>query len=225
MFSDGAWLRELSGEKVVAYAVRSPRVGTMPKVNAVLEQTEADFVVIPARVAWMAKVAFRLGLHRRVERIRRSLQDLAIVIRPGCSFIKGAQEWEPFFSSVINDVPDLRLDDTTVCWLAEAFVCDYVWAQRKLERGELLTVQRILHRELAETNFRLLHELKLRRGERSFPEARRFELIATSEELSKVSVNALLNKESLNSALELSAESMRTIVGWLAGDLWRWPKI
>jgi hypothetical protein len=95
--------------------------------------------------------------------------------------------------------------------------------RRKIARGELLTAQRMLHRELAETNFRLLHELKLRRGERSFPEARRIERVAAEAELAAVSVCATLGAEALEAAVDKSAATLCTLMKALVGEGWRWP--
>ena len=225
MFADAVWTRGLVGTEVRAYAARAARIGGVPKVNAIFAGAEADFVVLPAGMLRRLKFFVRLGLHRRGGKTRRALQDLAIVIRPGWRFLKGADTWEPFFRQVVADVPDARLDDESARRLAEAFVCDYVWLQRKLDRGELLAAQRMLHRELAETNFRLQHEVKLRRGERSFPEARRIERIATTAELSGVSVNASLDAAALRAAAERSAETCRELLGSLVGEQWRWPEI
>lgn len=223
MFLDSSWLRQVTDLNVRAYALRTPRLGAMPKINAILADTEADFVIIPAHVARVAKFSIGLGLHRHSGRVRRNMQDLAIVIRPGWRFLKGCETWEWFYQKVTAEIVDPRLDDAAVRNLAEAFVCDFVWALRKLERGELLAVQRTLHREMAETNFRLLHELKLRRGERSFPEARRFERVSTPDELTKVSVSALPDATSLRQALEHCAETLRSLTRELVGTAWQWP--
>ena len=144
-------------------------------MNAVFAETEADFVVIPERAIRRMRMLVALGLHRRPGKVRRRLQDLAIVIRPGWRFLKGRSRWEPFYRKIVAEVPDPRLGDDVARQLAEGFACDYVWTLRKIVRGELRAAQRMLHRELADTNYRLLHELKLRRGERTFPEARRLD--------------------------------------------------
>jgi len=225
MFLDATWLRELTPASPKAYAVRVPRVGAMPKITAVLAETEADFVIIPASALRMAKYACTLGLHHRFGRLRRSLQDLAIVIRPGFQFLKGKEDWDPFYRKVLADVADRRLDNAEIENLAHGFVCDYVWALRKLKRGELVAVQRMLHRELAETNFRILHELKLRSGERTFPEARRLERLTAAAELASVSVNSQLQVNELRAALEHCATTLRGVVYTLIGDTWRWPDL
>ena len=96
MFADSAWTRELAGITLRAYAPRMTRVGRVPKVNALFTGSEADFVILPFRAMRLMKLLVTLGLHRREGWIRRSLQDLAIVIRPGWRFLKGAERWGPF---------------------------------------------------------------------------------------------------------------------------------
>jgi hypothetical protein len=114
-------------------------------------------------------------------------------------------------------VDDPRLSDEAAGSLAKVFLCEALWVRRKIERGELNAAQRMLHRELAETNFRLLHELKLRRGERSFPEARRIERIASPGELEAVTVNAALEAEALRGALDRSEATMLKLLSELTG--------
>jgi hypothetical protein len=219
------WTRELRGLDLKSYAVRVAAIGGIPKVNAVFSGVEADFVIIPERV--LKKVKFRavFGMHRREGWTRRRMQDLAEVIRPGWRFLKGERRWGAFFRRAVDDVPDPRLSDDGVRQLAEGFVCDYVWSLRKLERGELRTAQRTLFQEMAEANFKLLHELKQRRGERTFTKARRIERIASPQELALVSIEAPLEEAALREALERSAAGCRELVRQLVGEGWRWPEV
>jgi hypothetical protein len=223
LFADGAWMRDLPGFELKVYAPRVARIGGVPKVNVVLAGAEADFVVLPAPLMRRMKRAVALGLHREEGKIRGALRDLAVVIRPGWRFLKGGAAWDPLFQRVVAEVTDPRLDDGAVCGLANVFVCEAVWIRRKLERGELAAAQRMLHRELAETNFRLLHELRLRRGERSFPEARRIERVLAGPELEAVSVTATLDAVALRKALEKSEATLRMLMAALVEERWRWP--
>jgi hypothetical protein len=222
-FLGGEWLRELTNSPLQVYAVRTPRLGSMPKIHAIFAGAEADFVILPAFTLQCAKIAVGLGLHHRFDRLYRGLQDLSIVIRPGYRFLKGGSTWEPFYRRVLSEVRDPRLDDADVVNLANGFLCDYLWIQRKLDRGELIAARRMLHRELMETNLRLLHELKLRRGELSFPEGRRVELVTTPKELTMISVNEHLDVDGLRDAAAQTAETLRNLVEFLIGDMWRWP--
>ena len=222
-FEDGAWARDLPGFPLTVYASRVARLGGVPKINALFEGSEADFVILPARLLRLTKLAVALGLQRREGRTRRALQDLAVVSRPGWKFLKGSEAWDPLWRKIVAEVTDARLDDRAVCGLADVFICETVWMRRKLERGELVAAQRMLHRELAETNFRLLHELRLRRGERSFPEARRIERVLDGPELDAVSVSAPLNAVALRKALEKSEATLRMLMAALVEERWRWP--
>jgi hypothetical protein len=223
VFSDRTWARGLAGVQLKAYAARSTRVGRVPKVNAVFSGFEADFVIIPSRTLWFARGLSLLGRHRRDGWARRFFQDLAIVIRPGWRFVKDTRGWNSVYRLAVAEVPDARIDDRAAVRLADGFVCDYVWTLRKIDRGELRTAQRMIHRELAETNYRLLHEAKLRRGERSFPEARRIERIGSPAELDAVTLEAPLDPAALRAALDKSAATLRSLVAGLVGQTWTWP--
>ncbi len=199
------WTRGLGGIRIQAYAPRSARIGGVPKVNMLYEGGEADFVIIPAKVIRRVRFLAALGRHRRPGPIRSQLQDLAIVIRPGWRFLKDTGQWDRFYRRAVAEVPDPRIGDELARQLAEGFACDCVWTLRKIDRGELLAAQRMIHRELVETNFRLLHELKLRRGERTFPEARRLERVALPAELAGVTIDARLEPAALRNAVARSA--------------------
>jgi len=224
-FANEEWTRGLIGAELRVYAPRVARIGGVPKVNAIFAGAEADFVVIPAHTLRLARLLVALGLHHREGRLRRALQDLAVVIRPGWRFLKGGETWEPFYRRVVAEVADARLGDEALCALANTFVTEWVWTRRKIARGERIAAQRMLHRELAETNFRMLHELKLRRGERSFPEARRIELVATAEELAGADVTAPLEGAALLEATERCAANLRALMAALVGERWRWPPL
>lgn len=225
IFMNPAWTRELEGMELKAYVARSARIGGVPKINAVFREAEADFVVLPSRTFRTFKLLTSLGMHRGHARLQRKLQELAVVIRPGWRFLKGKKQWEPFYQRSVSDVSDPRLTDDAVRSLADGFVCDYVCITRKIARGELLAAQRLMHRDLAEVNFRLLHELRLRRGERSFPEVRRIERIATAQETSAVTISANIDATSLQVAVAKSAETCRGMMKALVGETWRWPNV
>ena len=223
LFETDAWLRD-AGVKPLVYAVRRAAIGGVPKVALLADGVEADFVVLPGPRLQQVKEQVKTGAHRQSPELRAALQDLAIVIRPGWRFLKGAAEWEEFYRTVVADVPDPRLSDEQARELANGFVCDTVWALRKPERGELIAAQRMLHRGLAETNFRLLHELRLREGLRSFPEARRIERIDATD-AGLVAVSAPLEPTALAAAIEKSGESCRKLMEELMKDAWRWPDL
>jgi len=221
LFSDGEWTRELAGRELRLYAVR-PAFGGVQKVTALFADAETDFVVIPSVQLRLARIAFALGLHRRPGPARRGLADLAVVIRPGYRLIKGAEAWATFYDRVIRDVPDPRLDDAEVVSLANGFVCDVVWIQRKLARGELLAAQRMLYQSLAETNYRLLHEARLRRGEPSYPEARRLERVCTPDEVGMMGLEGRLTPEDLSRTTSEARKTLERLMGRLV-PAWKWP--
>lgn len=217
------WTKELGAGRPLAYAVLPARVGSLPRISAVFPDTEVDLVIIPA--AAIRKVLWALRRERHVEPgpVRTQLQDLAVVVRPGYRFLKAHSTWEWFYARACEVVPDPRLNDAAVVALAEAFYCQWVWIERKIARGEWRAAARMLVREQAETNFRLLHELKLRRGEPTFPDARRVELTASAEELAAISMEIRFERAALEAETEKAAQALRRLVKELVGDRWTWP--
>jgi hypothetical protein len=197
----------------------------VPKINAVFSNAEADFVIIPTISARLLRLCILLGLHRSAGRVRRHVQELAEVIRPGWRFLKGGNRWGNLYSRAVDDVTDPRLSDEDVRQLAEGFVCDYIWIVRKIARGELMTAQRMLHLGLAETNYQLLHELKQRRGGKTFTKARRIERIASKDELTELEIEGSLDAKDLRVAAEKSAATCCKFVKDILGETWRWPDI
>jgi hypothetical protein len=224
MFAGRSWADSLAGARLRVYAPRMTRFGRVPKVNALFEGAEADFVIIPAQTLRLARFLVSLGLHRREGLLRRRLRDLAIVIRPGWRFLKGREKWEGFYRRVVDEVDDARLGDAEVLGLASVFVCDYAWTLRKIGRGELVAAQRMLHFELVETNLRLFHELRLRRGERSFPDGRRIEQTAGASEASTVTLSTLCEASGLRAGAARTAASFRELMHSLVGGSWSWPE-
>jgi hypothetical protein len=220
---DRDWANSLEGLKLKAFAVRRAQIGGVPKINVVFEGAEMDLVIIPLGMARVLKVSVMLGLHKREGRIRRRVQDLAEVIRPGWRLLKGEQTWGKVIRRIVDDVPDPKLEDDDLLQLAEGLYCDYVWCLKKIGRGELRAVQRILYREMLEANLQLLHELKRRRREKTFTKARRMELTSTSKEVEAFSVSPALNSQSLREALGKVVVTCRGLMRDLVGDGWRWP--
>jgi hypothetical protein len=205
------------------YAAQTARVGSVPRVNAIFAQAVVDIKVIPAGRLRMAKLLVALGLHRHEGWLRHGLRDLAIVIRPGWRFFKGGATWNPFYRRIVAEVDDARLGFTEVARLASIFLCEANSVRVKIARGELVAAQLILHRDLADISFRLLHEARLRRGERSFPDARRVEWVATPSELAAISVSARLDAGEMTVALARSETTLRELMTALTGGRWTWP--
>lgn len=223
VFTQPAWSAALGAGAPLAYVDRLGVLGRARKVSAVFPGMELDLVVLPAWRLQLAQVAMSLGLHRQSTELRRALGDLAVVLRPGYRFLHGAAGWEPFYRKVVAEVPDPRLDNADALRLAQGFVCDYLWLQRKVARGELVAARRMLHRGLAEVNLQLAHELRLRRGERSFPDGRRLEHTLAAADLAGLAVAGDGSAEALRVAAGQCAATLNTLLAGLVGADWRWP--
>jgi hypothetical protein len=207
----------------IVWVAREGRLGSARKITACFSEGDLDVVVIPAAALRLARWLMRLPSGLRPGRLSRRLADLSVVLRDGYRFRKGELEWGRFFAEVATTVPVARLSDCDVRTLAEGFVCDYLSTWRKIERGELMAAQRWLHHQLAETNFRLLHELRLRADEPSFPDARRIERIVAEPWQSRLAVSAILDPDALRAAAEGTADACRELTRALIGTSWQWP--
>lgn len=225
LFVERQWTRAAGLPEPIVHAARLGRLKRVGKVTAVFSEGDLDLVLLPAGSLAMAKIAFQLGLGPWLAHRQPALGDLALVLSFGQRVVKGSMGWERFFGRIVSEVPPTHITDNEVVALAEGFAADYLSTWQKIERGELLAAQRWLHVQLAETNFRLMHELKRRRGgaRASYPDARRVEKLYSSAELGAVVVCATPDRASLARAVEHSAQTCRETVAALIGNAWHWP--
>jgi hypothetical protein len=223
-FENAGWVSAAGISEPIAYALRPRRVGSGVKVSAVFAEGELELVSTPAIQFSLAKWLWRFGLLARNRRAMTALGDLASLLRPGYRVVKGEAGWGRFFAHVATSIPPTRLDDEAIVGIAARFVCDYLSAKQKIDRGELLAAQRWLHHYLAEANFNLLHELRERRDEKSYHVARRIEQVVGERWRRAVTVAALPEPDSLRAAVEVSAQTCRELVAALIGERWHWPK-
>lgn len=204
-------------------AVRSA-TGGVRKVTVLFASGEIDLVLVPASRFRLGRFAMRCGLQRRWPALRGALNEVATCLHSGYRFLKGEKEWGAFYAQIVAEMPGVRLADVEAKNLADVFLCDLLWVFQKLQRGELSAAQHLMHRSLAEINFRLVRELRLRRGQPllSFGLGRRVETILSPEELSWVQVDARLQREDLHRAAWRTLEGLRALMGELA-PAWRVP--
>jgi hypothetical protein len=183
-----------------------------------------DLVVIPVKPLRNLAQAVSAEWRFSQPAVLSAVQDLGAVLAGGYQILKGMAEFGELYALVAKDSSKWRLDDNALRQLADAFVCDYVSTYRKIQRGELIAAQRWLHQQLAETNFRLAHELRLRLGHPSFPDARRIERLADST-LVDLRVSARTDETELRSAVEMIAAVHRRLMTALLADRWCWPDL
>lgn len=207
----------------LVFVNREGRLGSARKLTALFAEGELDVVVIPFAQVAHVRAQVDNGTAMQQPPVARALQDLAAVLAGGYRFLKGEEEAGALYRFVRERVPLPRLDDRAAVEAANGFVCDYVSTRRKIERGERIAAQRWLHHQLAETNFKLLHELRLRAGEPSFPDARRIESLAGGSWAERVAVDAGLDSAALTAAAIKAAATCRDLMQALVGGAWRWP--
>lgn len=214
------WKCILPEEKYCLQILR-PATGGVRKITVLFEAGQIDLVIIPASQLYMARLAMFIGLQKYLGRLQTALNEIHASIRMGYRFVKGKDDWETFYEKIRAEMPGVRLTNSEARNLADVFICEMLWIFQKLDRGELSAAQRALHCSLAETNFRLLRELRLRNGGQlpSFGLARHVETILPSAELAWVQVDARLTRSELrratwNMLIGLTAIMMKLSSEW-----------
>jgi hypothetical protein len=218
------WARALPGQTFRHQAVR-PATGGVRKATVLFAAGEIDLVLVPQGRFRLGRLAMRLGRHRKDPRLRVALNEVATCLHSGYRFLKGEQEWGAFYARIAAEMPGVRLGDAEAKVLADIFLCDLLWVRQKLDRGELAAAQHLLHRSLAETNFRYVRELRLRRGEPllSFGLGRKVEAILPPQELSWVQVSARLEADELRRAADAAFAGLQALMAELV-PAWRVPE-
>jgi len=212
------WPRVITGPEFVMQVLR-PATGGTRKLTVLFAEGEADLVLVRSGQMRVASFAMRFGLHRRMRFAADALNTFATIMSGGYRFLKGERTWGPLYARVVAEMAGYRIGDDEARQFADAFLCDLLWVLQKLERGELVAAQRILHRALHETNVVLLHELRVRRSEVTFQQARRVEQLVTPAQLATVQVSARLDRAELASAARRAGEGLETLMrelvpGW-----------
>ncbi|MCF3652214.1 hypothetical protein [Synoicihabitans lomoniglobus] len=199
-----------------AWAVRDA-FGGVKKVSILCDDDAIDLVIVPLKMMRKARLLLTWGMHRRRPKIRRQFGDIVLTMGGGHRVIKGGNVWENFFARVVAEVPEPRIPAVEVENLAALARVDLHSIESKLARGELRAAQRWLHVGLMETLFKLMHELKRRRGERSFHDARRAESTLTALELDQISVSASLDAAEIAEAARKAAHTIQSLRDELRG--------
>lgn len=216
------WQRTLPDYRFCLRVVR-PATGDVSKLTAVFREGELDLVLVPAKKLEQARVALDRGQKDEgAGPLLGALNNMATVMSGGYRFIKGERNWGQFYAKVVNELPGFRISDTEARRLADVFLCEFLWVLQKLQRGELVAAQRILHRSLVETNVVLLHEARIRAARATYQQARRIEMLASPTELRRVQVSARLTRNDLSLAAWSAFDGLKASMRKLAPD-WRVP--
>lgn len=217
------WTRAIPSQQFCLHVAR-PATGGVRKVTALFSTGQIDLVLVPVGGMRFARLALNCGLHRRLRFLEIALNEMSTTLRAGYRFLKGERAWGAFYARVASEMTGVRLGDAEAGKLADVFLCELLWVLQKLARGEFMAAQLVLHRSLAETNFRLVRELRLRRGQSlpSFGLARRLETLLSVEELFLVKIDARLDRDELRRAAWLAFAGLKTLMNELV-PTWRVP--
>lgn len=190
--------RLVSNEKPILISDR-PSEGGARKFSVLLPNTTVEFVTLAERSARIANLLLILNATRRIPIAHRALNKLSTILSGGYIFIKGEKASRGFYRRVAK-LPGVRLSDDDIVRLAQVCILEIVSTFRKIQRGELIAAQRLLHTTVREHNLELLHELRLRRDKASFQQARRAETLLSEEERSAVQLECHLSQNGLAAA-------------------------
>lgn len=179
---------------------RSTQGGAV-KYTVIYREISIDLVVVSLFQARMARAILHSGLYRKFPRAKVGLLKLSTILKGGFLFLKGERSWKSFYVTV-SKLPGVRLADDDAMALANSSIAEILGIRNKVKRGELIAAQRSVHQIVFETNAILLHELRLRAGNRSFEQARRLEMLLPPQELSWVEVDARLQIQDLMRATD-----------------------
>jgi hypothetical protein len=192
--------------------------GGTRKLTVMFAEGEMDLVLVRIGQMRLAAWAMRLGLHRRLRSAASALNTFATIMSGGYRFLKGEAQWGRLYARVSAEMPGYRVNDDGARQFADSFLCDLLWVLQKLERGELVAAQRMLHKALHETNVVLMHELRLRKKLPTFQQARRVEQLCSPSELALLQVSARLDRWELAAAAWRAGENLETVMSELVPE-------
>lgn len=178
-FESLGWEKEFYDYRYCFHATR-PATGGARKITIVCSEAQLDLVVVSVRSMWIASIALKLGLPKRIPVLRGALNEMATCLHSGYHFVKGESKWGKLYNRVFQ-LPGVRLSKDEVRRLADAFLVDALWVYQKINSGEMVAAQHALHCRLVDTNLKLWREWRMRKGlpVPSFGLGRKAEFIAT----------------------------------------------
>ncbi|MCF7689225.1 MAG: hypothetical protein K9M98_13700 [Cephaloticoccus sp.] len=219
------WNRLMPAHKYRLHDLR-PATGGVHKLTVLFETGQIDLVIVPVTKLRLARIGFGLGLERINRQLKLALNEINTCIRDGYQIIKGGESWGKFYAKVATQMKGVRLSDREAVILANRSLVDLVWIRQKITRGELGAAQHLLHHSLAETNYRLLRELRLRRDQPlpSFGLGRHVERLLPPTELAWVRIDARCDPVELARAAEQSSDGMKSLMRLLVPN-WTAPSL
>jgi hypothetical protein len=209
------WNLAFPNEKFCFQACRAA-TGSVRKVTAVFASGQIDLIIVPIGVMRVAAFGFRIGLYPKISSLRLALNEMATCLHSGYRFLKGKSTWEKLYYD-ISVLPGIRLTDEEMRNLADCAICDVLWVFQKIDNGELIAAQHVLHCTLSNTNLRLWRELRRRQNLPlpSFGLGRRAEILGSEAEQMFVRVNADLSTAAIRRAAWAAFNNLRALMAKL----------
>ncbi|HRE84087.1 MAG TPA: nucleotidyltransferase domain-containing protein [Opitutaceae bacterium] len=220
-FKDSSWLASLFATEVISASYRSV-FGGARKAVIMFDGGSIDAVILPYRLLYIAKLLHRAHAYRWSKKFQTRMENFSDLMRFDHVVIKGNADWEKFYKEAGTLGKRLKLNTPEILKMS-AVVCEETHAiLGRIERGELIAAQRLLHQEIVEVNIKLLHELRERSGLKTYHRGRRAECTLRPEELALISVNASCNRLELKTAAIAMLKANATLVRELTGTAPKW---
>jgi hypothetical protein len=194
-----------------------PATGGVHKLTLIFRAAQIDFVIIPVALMMQGAEALRNGSYRQSKEMQIALNEMATCLHTGYRFLKGEDKWGAVYSEVKN-LPGVHLSDGEVREYGDIFLCDLLWVFQKIERGETVAAQHVLHTKLSDTNLRLWRERQRRRRAPlpSFGLGRGLEILASPAEVAQLRVAARPTASELRKAARKSFDALSNLMKDLA---------
>jgi len=213
------WNLVLPDQKFCFQACR-PASGGVRKITTIFEAGQLDLIVVPLAMMRVVRIGMCLGLYNKSRYFRLALDEMATCLRSEYRFIKGESSWHALYSGV-SALSGIRLSNRETRSLADVAICETLWVFQKLEKGELVAAQHVLHSKLSDINLRLWRELRLRRSLPlpSFGLGRQVETLAAEIERRYLCLSARLVVADLNIAAWKTLRGLKELMvqldaGW-----------
>lgn len=212
------WAREMPNLLVCMKAWR-PTSGGVRKCTVIFSIGQMDLVIVPESLMLLARLGMLCGLHRKAGRLQSALNEMASCLHGGFEFIKGERHWGKLYRAV-SRLPGVRLNNGEIEERANAALVDILWVLQKLEAGEVVAAQHVLHVRVVDSTLRFWRELRLREALPlpSFGLGRRLESIVDKRQYRSICVNAAANPRELESAARELLSGMTELVLKLVPD-------
>jgi len=221
IFRDESWPKTLSSSPLLSYTHKAV-FGGVNKATVIFDGGGVDVVILDHRSLLAARFLHSSGFSSISGKFRARMASFSDLMRFDYCMVKGSRKWEEFYREAGLAGSRLEITDSEAQSLSCAAFAEAINILGRIERGELIAAQRLLHLELVELNIRLLNELRERRGEYTYHRGRRAEQILPDDLRKYILVDSRCNKIELTHSTLDTMRSNRALIKEITGTLPIW---